>query len=402
MSSKQRRGSVPKNRAITHMDITVAVSPEGSPRVDGELRLCRSALLYADTVILISPKVSLLQTMAGYRKARDIEYMRLAAKAAPTLAPEQADMLQQKVAEIDATSRADRRAQKKELQQIYEWFRPVKETLASKAAKSLADFKYEELELAIDAGILTIEPMESVDIGAFGEEASSQSEITPFEYIGRVIRTLTSGDSYPLFDQVTGDIVRKGVEAGILAPVPTARRRGRNAALANGFFDSLQHFEHATIDEILDIRTELRKPLGNFRRGVQDIAEDIDIAPEDPQFSKEIEDAWSLRVAPALDEIEELIAENSSYRDLFQRGINDPAALVGLTGLTGMFVAAGPASGLPAAAAAILTGAATSVGIPIAALRATLAQWKELENVKKAQFYFLYATDARFARLGGA
>ncbi|MFD4402442.1 hypothetical protein ACFWPH_06710 [Nocardia sp. NPDC058499] len=380
--------------------MTVAVAPLESPRVDGELRLCRSALLYADTVTLISPKVSLLQTMAGYRQTRDIEYMRLAAKAAPTYAPEYTDMLREKVAEIDATSRADRRAQRKEIQQIFDWFRPVKDLLASNAQKSLADFKYDELELAIDAGFLVVEPMESVDIDTFGAQRRSQSEITPFEYIGRVTRTLTSGESYPLFDQVTGDLVRKAVQAGILAPVPTARRRGRDAALANGFFDSLQHFKHATIDEILDIRTELRKPLGSFRQGVQDISKDIDLAPEDPEFAYAIEDAWSSKVAPALDEIEELISENSSYRDLFQRAINDPAALVGMTGLTGMFVAAGPASGLPATAAAMLTGAATSLGIPLAAVRAMLAQWKELEDTKKAQFYFLYASESRFARLG--
>jgi len=234
VSRKQPRGGVPKNRTITRMGMTVAVAPAGSPHVDGELRLCRSALLYADTVTLISPKVSLLQTMAGYRETRDLDYMRLAAKAAPTYAPEYADLLQQKVAEIDATSRADRRAQRKELQEIYDWFRPVKEHLAANAVKSLVDFKYEELELAIDAGILTIEPMDSVDIGTFGEEASSQSEITPFEYVGRVTRTLTTGDSYPLFDHVTADIFTGRWEISVRAfrksrRISTQRQRTRNS-----------------------------------------------------------------------------------------------------------------------------------------------------------------------------
>ncbi|MGV9662767.1 hypothetical protein [Nocardia niigatensis] len=327
--------------------------------------------------------------------------MRLAAKAAPQYAPEAAEFLRQKVAEFDRTSRADRRAQKKEVKQIFEAFRPVKETLVANAAKALAASGYEELSLAADAGILTIEVLENTDIDVFGAEAEEQSEMGPFEYFGRVSKTLVTGDSYPLFDSITGDLVGKGVEAGLLAPVPLARRRGRNAAVANGFFDNLPYFERATVDEILDIRIDLRKPLGKFREGVQQISKDIDTNPEDPQFAYVIEDAWTTTVAPALDEIDELFRENSSYLDLLKRGVADAAGFAGLGGLGTMAVAAGPANGTAAAATMMLGGAsAAMLGITVAAYRAMQAQWNDMESAKSAQFYFLYATNSRLARFG--
>ncbi|WP_433627111.1 hypothetical protein [Nocardia sp. CA-120079] len=379
--------------------MTVAVAPSSPDRADAELRLSRSALLYADTVTLISPKASALHKLAKYGTASELEHMRLAAEAAPTFFPEHADLLRQKVAEIEATSRAERRAQKRQLQQIYEWFQPVKERLTANIDGLLEKFGYEELKLAIDEGILAVEPIEHADFGAFGDLARENTDALPFEYIGRVQRSLLTGDSYPLFDNVTGNIIKKGVDAGILAPVPTARRRGRNAALANGFFDELPFIERATVDEVLDIRKDLRKPLGNFRRGVEEIAKDLGINPEDPEFPSAIEDAWTLKVAPALDELQTIMAENTSYRDLLKRAVNDPAGLMGMGGFSGMLVAAGPGSGMPAATAAILTGAAATAGIPYAAVRAMIGQWSDMENAKTAQFYFLYATNSRLAML---
>ncbi|WP_406276928.1 hypothetical protein OH799_07055 [Nocardia sp. NBC_00881] len=62
-------------------------------------------------------------------------------------------------------------------------------------------------------------------------------------------------------------------------------------------------------------------------------------------------------------------------------------------------IAAGPASGLPVAAAAMITGAAAAVGVPLVAVRAMLAQWRDHEATRNMQFYFLYATNSRLARL---
>jgi len=64
--------------------------------------------------------------------------------------------------------------------------------------------------------------------------------------------------------------------------------------------------------------------LGAFRAGVSGLTKNIDVAAEDPKFGEEIEDAWNTEVAPALDEIEATIKDNSSMSDLLKKMITDP------------------------------------------------------------------------------
>lgn len=247
--------------------------------------------------------------------------------------------------------------------------------------------RYRELALAMEAGLLTIDPLPDIDVRHIGDE--SDDDIAA-RYFTRVQHTLTSQNTYPLFDTTTNNLVNLGVEEGIFSPSPSARRRGRDASLAAGLFDRLPNFDHANMSEILDIRQELRDPLHRFRQGVRQLTKDIDIAPEDPQFGHEIDEAWATTVAPALAEIEATIEENSSLREKVRRMTSDPAALTGLVGIAGLGIAAGPASALPSAVALMLSSTAAVVGGSLAALRTDLAQQAAREAITKTQFYFLY------------
>ena len=107
-----------------------------------------------------------------------------------------------------------------------------------------------------------------------------------------------------------------GVELGIFSPTPTARRLGKNAAMADGLFDFLPTFPNASTSEILDIRTELSSSLGAFRGGIGSLTESLDVAPDDPDFGPAVESTWNETVAPAIDEIEALVRQNRSMMDL--------------------------------------------------------------------------------------
>ena len=148
----------------------------------------------------------------------------------------------------------------------------------------MAQSGFDQMQLAIDAGILTVESMPGIDV--------SELEDTYSEAIGglieRIDHVLTSGKQYPLFDGETNEFVRGGVELGIFAHTPIAKRLGQNAAMADGLFDRLPSFEHATTSEILDIRTDLSPSLRAFRNGVSSLTEHIEVAPEDPQFGNEV------------------------------------------------------------------------------------------------------------------
>lgn len=172
-----------------------------------------------------------------------------------------------------------------------------------------------------------------------------------------------------------------------------ARRLGADAAMADGLFDRLPNFQYATTAEILDIRDELAGSLSSFRQGVRELTKDIDLAPEDPQFGAEIEDAWNLRVAPALDEIEETIKENTSLRDIAKRAVKDTGALtaMGLTPAATLAVATGPV-------AEYLTAAGLVVGYGLTAARALIGEHEELRRAKRPSST---SSTARMLRSGG-
>ncbi|USC16194.1 hypothetical protein [Rhodococcus sp. 11-3] len=386
----------------TSLHMSVATAPSiGVLHLQGEIRQSQAALLYADSVTLISPRASLVHSIAVLEDAADLDMLELLVQVAPVYAPnavEPLDSLLRTIRSYPAGNQLtspQRRERRNAIEQMFDGMRPAINELQDRVREGMAEYGYHELALAMRAGLLTLDPLPDVDVGQVGNRPDEDVGIAN-RYFARVREALTSGVTYPLFDHATSNLVNLGVEAGIFSPVPAARRRGRDAALANGLFDRLPNFEHATMSEILDIRQELHAPLHRFRQGVREITKDIDTAPEDPQFAHEIEDAWTIKVAPALDEIENAINENTSLSDLVRRTVLDPGGQVAAGGLAALGVAVGPASGIPAAVALMLTGAAATVGGGgLAAARSILAQRAAVREATEAQFYFLYGTNRR-------
>ncbi|MFQ6329613.1 hypothetical protein ACLMAL_26230 [Nocardia sp. CWNU-33] len=368
-----------------------------------EIRQCKSALLYADNVKLVSPRAALIGSVAAVRTMSDLDRLRLIVEVAPIYAPDQAHILHEILVQIESLppgnqlTSPQRRARREAISNFFEQFRPVIDLILAKAHESVEQSKFSELDTAIDAGLLTIDPLAGMDVGHTDRPERESPDIA-LEYIERVGQILTDDDTYPLFDNLTSDIVRFGVDGGIFVPVSSSRTRGRDASMADGLFDRLPNFEHATISEILDIRTELRSPLLRFRQGVRDISKDIETAPENTDFVHYIEDAWTHKVAPALDEIEEVIQQNTGLRSLMRKAIQDAAGAAGVLGTGSIVVAAGPAAGTAAAATLLLGGAgATLGGFTLAGIRAFLQEQEAIRSATGTQFYFLYGTNSRLA-----
>jgi hypothetical protein len=251
---------------------------------------------------------------------------------------------------------------------------------------------YDQLQDAVDVGILTIDDMPGAVLDDITEDGAMVLGFTQ-----KNDEVLSDGGRYPLFDADANNIVRLCVEAGYFSPVPMARRLGADAALADGLFDRLPNFQYAKPREIIDIRTELSGSLSAFRQGVRSLSDEIELPPEDPHFSDEIADAWNQKVAPALDEIEATIAENRSMSDLMIRTVKDSiggAAIGGAVTLPAtLAVAAGPVG-------TYITAAGIAVGYSVATARALIDEHKEIGSVKKAQFYFLFGTNERLGASG--
>jgi hypothetical protein len=387
-----------RDRQKTHLKMTVVNASFDYRNVillTHELQQCHAAILYADEVTLVSPRAALMKSAAEIGNYDGVDLLRLMATLAPKYFRHASPELARVMAIIDRIpprsqrTPQQRRAYRATIQNLVENLRPYRDALQTGAEQLISESGFGDLRLAVDAGILTIDPMP----GADASKLENQGDVMVQGLLERIEDVLSTGGRYLLFDADASDIVRRGVEAGYFSPVPMARRLGADAAMADGLFDRLPNFENATTSEILDIRDELAGSLSAFRQGVRGLTEDIDLAPEDPQFGAEIEDVWNLKVSPALDEIDETIRANTSMLDLMRRAVTDPTGLttMGFTPASALAVAAGPV-------AEYLTAAGLVLGYSLTAARALIGEHEELRKAKKAQFYFLYGTNAAIGR----
>jgi hypothetical protein len=146
----------------------------------------------------------------------------------------------------------------------------------------------------------------------------------------------------------------------------------------------LPTFSTATVDEVIDIRSELAPSLTQFRSAMVTISKSFSGAPWETNFADEVHDVWVENVLPAVESIDASVKDSSSLLSL-ATGITAAAntaypglAIVG-TGLVGHL-------GAVAAVGGALAGVA-----PI--LQAVRNRKKADSEIRMQPFYFLYAAD---------
>lgn len=167
-----------------------------------------------------------------------------------------------------------------------------------------------------------LSPRQILEMGMendFGVPQGWRSDETYEEYLNTVMSTVQDGRTYPLFDDLTGDIVNEGVRNGVISPSQAARARSRHGGLSGDLIQNLPLFEEAGVSEILDIRVELSEYLDSFRLAVSEFAQCIQAASWEGEFSDEAERIYREQVAPAVRNIERAIEENSYLKELLSR-----------------------------------------------------------------------------------
>jgi hypothetical protein len=187
-----------------------------------------AALLYADEVTLVSPRIALMQSVSTTPLLDPFALLRELEEVAPHRCPDEVEKL---AALRDTLSRIPPRSSwPREKRHEYGDFlrntttqlREIRERMRETSAGILSDTRFDQLQLAVKAGILTIESMP----GATATDVDSAGVMLSGLY-GRIESLLQDGAQYPLFDTITNDIVRGGVEMGIFTPTPTARQAWR-------------------------------------------------------------------------------------------------------------------------------------------------------------------------------
>ena len=141
------------------------------------------------------------------------------------------------------------------------------------------------------------------------------------EYYNKLKVALKS--SYPLFDEQSNDLMKAALESNIINVSPTDKRKITHAGLADNYIQRLPSFSEATIDELIDIKSELSQPLIRFRSKMLSYSDSLQSMPWDNDFEKECDLLYDKEVAPALLEIEECTKDNSFIKNLGKKFFTD-------------------------------------------------------------------------------
>ena len=392
MASEKRQRQRLNRIAGSPFRIVVCAYPDRS--ITPVLPLLKAALLYGDEVVLHSPLASLLGGVSAFAHGDQRTFVEVALELAPKASPD----LQKALDDLDSRfgagqsrkvilalldPRSPARAWLAKLAPHLrseiaglegERLTTIRQELVDVAEKQISDAGFGDLAPAFDAEVLRICAV-SIDSSGFEDQ-----------YLDELQRLLSDPTTYPVFDEKMGDFVRVAVDAQRLNIAGYKARRGASASVSERFLARLPTFPGAKVDEVIDIRADLRDPLFRFRRELQQVVADMELSPWDPQFEHSVQAAWIERVAPALLEIEELSNEK-------KLGINyGPEAVGTLVTAGSMFAGMNMITeGLIAA------GVGAAGGVAAATATAVLKQRAYVKKIRANPYFFVYDTDQRLA-----
>lgn len=354
--------------------------------------LLKAATLYGDEVVLHHPTATMLASIASIGVLGEVDFVKAMAEIAPHLGPD-GDGLARALTKLEAdhgagtaplilgalldpaspvgtvVSAVDPAAAKGIVEQ-QQAFASMRSQLNEVIEAQLAAAGVDELIPAVERGLLTLAPI--------AEQADFFDG-----YMDALWGLLRDSRYYPLLDQGMAELVYAAVREGAFDPPTTARSRGRQVAGAHDFLARLPTFPLARMDEIIDVRLELRKPLTVFRSEMVRLARAMTVDAFDPAFASEAEEAWVERVAPALLELDELVEEKRLHR-AFGRQAGGGGAIGAVGGLV---------TGLVTKEAVFAASVGAAVATASTMVNAVALQRKIASEVRRRPYFFLYGTE---------
>ena len=205
------------------------------------------------------------------------------------------------------------------------------------------------------------------------------------EYIDVMSQAVAQGKSYPLLDHLTGDLIRAAIAEGKLEVPDVAVKRERDVGLMSDLFGRLPLFDQASVQEVLDIRRGLERPLVRFRSAVSTYSDTISSAQWDSAFPIEAEKVFLTEVQPAVLDIEDAIKTNRYLFELVSRYASKPEAFTipVLALFMAQYASFPEIVSLAMGATAVMAQAAD-----------VFREWKEKQReIEKNQLFFYYKAE---------
>jgi hypothetical protein len=410
-----KKEAIMKNKSVKpenqDFHISVGIQPTDDLNLDKEIRMVKAAILYADKVKLYSLKVPSILAISRFNNFPLNLQLEFFEKIIPFLSS------RNNAQKLSASLKDYRKILQKEKLDIHElqlkneFERKMEQNwkdIAEQTNKFVQESQINQINSAMKAGVLELHEFKNSDSdsGALDlmiENAAAASTLKIKgkgsktkqdkawigEFVENISNSVSDDSTYPLLDNVTGNLVTAGVRSKISEVPSFGVDRGKQTELARYLLERLPLFEKASVDEILDIRKELDKPLARFRSAITNFSEDIKSTPWGKDFPPEADKIYIRDVKPALLDIEEAIQSNKFLTTLVRKFAEKPAALPKGSLFS---IAISQFSSLPKELAASL-----GIGIASASLiYEAYDEWaRKNQAIEKNKLYFYYGAGKR-------
>ena len=400
-----------------HISVTTGLNEARDPEVLGglslehDLQLVKAALLYADDVTLYSPAASMLLSVSGIAGFRWNELSALMIASIPYIVPNQqaAENLRQGLDHYTILKKQrymtpGERQFVRDLDQMPAW-----DDMYEMADRMAEASQVRSLVRAIKSGRLHVHDFLKAEGRSKAETAAKligQAALTDEqrsaegwsdelvrEYVRVMSASVSGGQTYPLFDLQAAGLLSAGISEGMFTVSEQGLQRGRHSSLAADLLDRLPTFGQATIDEILDIRRELDKPLKQFRKAITNFSATIKTASWDEDFITEADTIFYRDVDPVVQEIEEMVQTNRYLLQLLRKiGVPAGALTAIMSRITDLPDIIAHATNNPGAAHAVGIGAmgAGLATVGTAAIKTAWEKHDKRQEIQQHELYFYY------------
>lgn len=380
-----------------------------SPKTDADgitvaedIRLVRSALLYADTVELISPGAQIVGLMvAAAAQGEDFLFDLMVSFDDEALRflgydrdPEELRNVMTALKASNQLSRTQRRKAfgvegSRQLRGLVQEFADRGlhggEGIEAVAAKQWEKAGAPDLAVAAESGLLTL----NTEIFDWVGDADRQID----QYVKAIGSLLADPAAHLMFDEAMGVLARHLVEETDAEMHPVAARHTKQAMTGTGLIAHLPAFPDSDMEQIIATRKDLSDPLSRYRRGMAGLSAKLTSGPLDAALRVEVDDMWRDEIQPTVADLRRQLSTTRVLADSVMNVTNFKSMAAGLS--SGAIITFGVDSlaDLSNVASAGFTAVASAAGV--AGATAIRGHYEARQRIQTHDLYYLLEVDRR-------
>lgn len=390
MGSRKRARLAERRAAVTPMRLAIVTAPSSSS--DGvslarDVELVKASVLYADEIELVSIGAVMLAGMAEWAGSDNAAMTLISSLDDQTLGMlsggSMPDNWRETLALLSHPAVAGMPEVAPILAQWREMTQQSQAEIARVAEEQLVASGAEELLPAISTGLVTLSH-------AGFSDGQGDTDALMENWLLLLKRLLVDPKTRLVLDDEVGSLAGAMIREGHVDPSRLALRHAGEAAVGSGLIARLPAFPQAPLDEILDLRDDLARPLIRYRAAVVRLSDRLTAGPFEPDLADEIHDLWAADVQPALADIDDGLHEHGLVKEIARAARDDVKELVG--GGAALYVGFAGLASMNDWIAATAGVAAAAVG---AAAKGHAGHAREQQALKRQDLFYLYELNRR-------